>query len=807
MTISYNWLSEYLPVRVEPERLSKILTSIGLEVESLEKYESIPGGLKGLVVGEVISTENHPNADKLKITKVKVGRAENLQIVCGAQNVAAGQKVLVAPVGSTIYPVHGEPMVMKVATIRNIESYGMICAEDEVGLGENHDGILVLPAELAPGTPAETYFQPYEDHIFEIGLTPNRMDAMSHIGVARDVCAYLTHHDKQNLRAKSPFTNHFKPDNKSLLFEVIIDNTIACQRYAGVSIKGVTITASPKWLQDRLKAIGQRPINNIVDITNFILHETGQPLHAFDADAIKGNTVIVKNLPEGSSFLALDEKERKLSSQDLMICNAEEPMCIAGVYGGLQSGVKNNTVNIFLESAWFKPEEIRKTSFRHNLRTDAATRFEKGVDISNTVNVLKRAALMIKDIAGGQIASDITDVYPSPKPRTEVAVKYRYLKKISGKNYHQEAVRKILEALGFEMLKEGIDEMLVKVPYNKTDISLPADIVEEILRIDGYDNIEIPSAITITPSVSDDSKSAFKEKVASYLTGAGFNEILTNSITNSQFFSPEVLQTTVKMVNSLSAELDIMRPSMLETGLQVLSYNLNRRNHNLLFFEFGKTYTTSGVGKYLEREHLCLYATGNTGEDGWKNKAPNADFYFLKGIAGAVIQLLGVPVMNLDVRQGANSETFLEATVNQVPLLQLKSVSRKTLEQFDIRQPVVFADLSWDILLQSAKSSVLKFTELPKQLPVKRDLAIILPKSLTYDEVEKTVRKINLSKLEEMQLFDIFENEKFGTDKKSMAITFSFLDREKTLQDKEIDSMMNAILTSLQQNLQAEIRK
>ncbi|HZG24464.1 MAG TPA: phenylalanine--tRNA ligase subunit beta, partial [Chitinophagaceae bacterium] len=636
MTISYNWLSEYLPVRVEPERLSKILTSIGLEVESLEKYESIPGGLKGLVVGEVISTENHPNADKLKITKVKVGRAENLQIVCGAQNVAAGQKVLVAPVGSTIYPVHGEPMVMKVATIRNIESYGMICAEDEVGLGENHDGILVLPAELAPGTPAETYFQPYEDHIFEIGLTPNRMDAMSHIGVARDVCAYLTHHDKQNLRAKSPFTNHFKPDNKSLLFEVIIDNTIACQRYAGVSIKGVTITASPKWLQDRLKAIGQRPINNIVDITNFILHETGQPLHAFDADAIKGNTVIVKNLPEGSSFLALDEKERKLSSQDLMICNAEEPMCIAGVYGGLQSGVKNNTVNIFLESAWFKPEEIRKTSFRHNLRTDAATRFEKGVDISNTVNVLKRAALMIKDIAGGQIASDITDVYPSPKPRTEVAVKYRYLKKISGKNYHQEAVRKILEALGFEMLKEGIDEMLVKVPYNKTDISLPADIVEEILRIDGYDNIEIPSAITITPSVSDDSKSAFKEKVASYLTGAGFNEILTNSITNSQFFSPEVLQTTVKMVNSLSAELDIMRPSMLETGLQVLSYNLNRRNHNLLFFEFGKTYTTSGVGKYLEREHLCLYATGNTGEDGWKNKAPNADFYFLKGIAGAV---------------------------------------------------------------------------------------------------------------------------------------------------------------------------
>jgi phenylalanyl-tRNA synthetase beta chain len=503
MTISYKWLSDYLPELIEPEKLSKILTSIGLEVESLEKFESIKGALEGLVVGEVLECEQHPNADKLKVTKVTVGGAEPLQIVCGAPNVAAGQKVVVAQVGVTIHPLKGEPVTMKVAKIRGSESYGMICAEDEIGIGESHAGVIVLPATAVVGTPAADYYPVYQDWIYEIGLTPNRMDAMSHIGVAKDVCAYLTHHNKRTARPKLPYINQFKAGNHSVTVKVSVENTDACARYSGVTITGVTVKESPQWLQDKIKAIGQRPINNIVDITNFILHESGQPLHAFDADEITGNTVIVKNLPEGSLFTTLDGKERTVSAQDLMICNTEGGMCIAGVFGGLKSGVKAHTKNIFLESAWFNPISIRKTSFRHGLRTEAATRFEKGVDISNTVTVLKRAALLIKELAGGEIASDVVDVYPNPKPKAQVVLKNHYLKKLSGKNYHSDAVKTILTSLGFEIMREGMDELWVEVPYSKTDISLPADVVEEIVRIDGLDNIAIPASISISPAVDE----------------------------------------------------------------------------------------------------------------------------------------------------------------------------------------------------------------------------------------------------------------------------------------------------------------
>ena len=455
MIISYNWLSEYLPETIEPEKLSKILTSIGLEVESLHKYEAVKGGLQGLVVGEVITCDKHPDADKLKVTTVDIGIPEKLQIVCGAHNVAVAQKVVVATIGTTIYPFNSEPMTMKKAKIRGVESQGMICAEDEIGLGESHAGIMVLPHDTKAGTGLADFFKLADDYIFEIGLTPNRSDAMSHLGVARDVCAYLSHHNKKETVVKSPFKNNFKPDNQGLQIEVLIENKDACQRYAGVSIEGVTIADSPDWLQQRLKSIGLRPINNIVDITNFILHETGQPLHAFDADAITGKKVIVKNLPEGTPFITLDEKERQLFAEDLMICNAEAPMCIGGVYGGMHSGVSAATKNIFLESAWFNPTNIRKTSLKHGLRTDAATRFEKGVDIGNTVNVLKRAALLIKELAGGEISSDIIDVYPNPKEKTEVALKYHYLKKLSGKNYHGDTVKNILHSLGFELIKEG----------------------------------------------------------------------------------------------------------------------------------------------------------------------------------------------------------------------------------------------------------------------------------------------------------------------------------------------------------------
>ncbi|HJW17948.1 MAG TPA: phenylalanine--tRNA ligase subunit beta, partial [Flavisolibacter sp.] len=448
MTISYKWLSEYLPVTLDPERLSTILTSVGLEVEKMEHFEEIKGGLKGLVIGEVLSSEQHPNADKLKLTKVDIGDSEPLQIVCGAPNVAAGQKVVVATVGTTIYPSSGDPLTMKVAKIRGVESYGMICAEDEIGMGTSHAGIMVLPAEARVGTTAEQYFKPFSDIIYEIGLTPNRMDAMSHWGVARDVCAYLSHHDKKEVKPLLPKID-FKADNNSLKIEVIIENNKACKRYSGVCLSNVQVKESPTWLQERLKAIGLRPINNIVDITNFIQHETGQPLHAFDYDKIKQHKVVVKTMNEGTPFTTLDEKERKLNSEDLMICDAGDPMCIAGVFGGLHSGVTNKTTNIFLESAYFDPIFIRKSSFRHGLRTDAATRFEKGIDISNTVNVVKRAAMLIKEIAGGDIASDVVDVYPDPQPKPLVSIKYHYLKKLSGKNYHPETVKNILQSLGF----------------------------------------------------------------------------------------------------------------------------------------------------------------------------------------------------------------------------------------------------------------------------------------------------------------------------------------------------------------------
>jgi len=815
MTISYKWLSEYLPVTVEPDRLGRILTSVGLEVESFEKYEEIKGGLEGLLIGEVLSTEKHPNADKLTLTKVNIGNGSPLQIVCGAPNVAVGQKVIVAAVGTTIYPTTGEPLTMKVAKIRSVESYGMICAEDEIGLGTSHAGIIVLPADAKPGIAAADYFQPYEDWIYEIGLTPNRMEAMSHWGVARDICAYLTYHDKKDLPAgkagikpKLPNSNAFKIDNNSLAIEVKIENKTACPRYSGVSIANVTIGQSPKWLKQKLKAIGQRPINNIVDITNFILHETGQPLHAFDADAITGKKVIVKNLSEGTKFVTLDEKERKLSSEDLMICNEKEGMCIAGVFGGTHSGVSEKTKNIFLESACFDPVTIRKTSFRHGLRTDAASHFEKGTDISATVNVLKRAAMLIKEICSGEIASEIADVYPEPKEKTQVAIKYHYLKKISGKNYHPDAVKDILISLGFEIAKEGIDELRVMVPYHKPDISLPADLVEEILRIDGLDNIEIPEAITITPSVEENyAAESLKEKVSNYLVGMGFSEIITNSITNAAYFSEAEQQQMVKMINSLSADLNILRNSLFETSLECVAYNLNHKNLSLKFFEFGKAYSTSESGKYKEGEKLCIVITGNKNENSWKEKNIPSDVFYLKGVVISVLNLLGIKPDVIETLQVPKLDNHIVFKMSGQIIAGAGEAGKKALAKFDIKQPVFFAGLNWALLSELSIKQKTIIKEIPRFPVVQRDIAIIVPKQLQYEEVEKTVQKIKLDKLQTVKLFDIFESEKLGADKKSMAVNFTFLDEEKTLTDKEIDGWMNKIMTTLEKELQAEIRK
>lgn len=802
MTISYNWLQDYLPQTLEPERLSKILTSIGLEVESLEKYESIRGGLSGVVIGEVLTCTQHPNADKLKITTVSIGGPESLQIVCGASNVAAGQKVVVATVGTTLYPLQGAPMTMRLAKIRGVESQGMICAEDEIGIGNSHEGILVMPESAKPGSAAADFFHPYSDWIYEIGLTPNRMDAMSHYGVARDVCAYLTHHVAE-AKVKAPFTNGFSADNQELPIKVRIDNPQDCQRYAGVSIMGVQVAESPKWLQNRLQAIGLRSINNIVDITNFILHETGQPLHAFDADAIVGGEVIVRNLPEGTPFVTLDEKERKLSSEDLMICNAKEGMCMAGVFGGLHSGVSSGTQNIFLESAWFHPVSIRKTSVRHDLRTDAATRFEKGVDISQTVSVLKRAALLIKEIAGGTIASDIVDVYPDPKPKAEVSLKNHYLKKLSGKNYHSDAIKRILTSLGFEVVREGQDEIRVAVPYSKPDISIPADIVEEILRIDGLDNIEIPASITISPAVEQlHLQESLRDKLAGYLVGQGFAEILTNSITNSQYYDEAVLASAVKMINNLSEELNVLRPSMVETGLESIAYNINRRNANLQLFEFGKTYATTGVGEYQEEEHLCVYLTGFNHEDGWREKGTAMDFFRIKGLAKALMELCSIEGVQME-----NDGQQLSFKQGPRLLGNLEQLSVQKCQPFGIKQPVYFLDIRFTELLKAVESRKIRYQEVNRFPVMQRDLAMVINKSVTYAAIEQSVRQQKLPKLVDMRLFDVFESEKIGKDKQSVAVNFLFSDAEKTLTDKEVDKMVSKLIEGFEKDLGAEIRK
>ncbi|MEO8582533.1 MAG: phenylalanine--tRNA ligase subunit beta [Flavitalea sp.] len=805
MTISYNWLIEYIPVPVSEENISKILTSIGLEVESYNRYESIKGGLKGLVAGEVMECIQHPGADKLKLTRVNVGGADLLQIVCGAPNVAAGQKVIVAPAGTTIFPVNGDPILMKVAKIRGEESFGMICAEDEIGLGQHHNGIVILDAAVKPGTAIAELYKPYTDTIYEIGLTPNRMDAMSHQGVARDVCAYLTHHQHKEIKLKPPVAGELKSGSAKVPFSVVIENTVACKRFAGVCIAGIEVKASPQWLQQKLKSIGHRSINNIVDITNYILHDTGQPLHAYDANKIAGNKILVKNLPGNTIFKTLDDKDRKLSSEDLMICDANSTgLCIAGVFGGAESGVQPGTKNIFLESAWFNPIDIRKTSFRHGLRTDAAARFEKNVDISITLDVLKRATQMIMEVAGGTISSDFIDQYPSPEKQAQVTLLYSFLKKLSGKAYEPSIVKNILLALGFKIEKEDEAGITLAVPYSKPDITLPADLVEEIMRIDGYDNIEIPLHITISPSVGGAlPHNIRKEKISSFLVGAGFREIFTNSITNAAYFENEELKSSVRLLNNLSAMHNIMRPEMLQTGLESVAYNLNRKNTDLQFFEFGKTYHSKNVGQYQEDEHLSLYITGNRRSSTWKNKSEAADIFYIKGIVEALFRQLGIA---FDAWNKSEDNSLAIVLNNQV-IVRVENVAKTQLIRFDIRQEVFFADINWNMVQNLIRNEVIQFQPLPNQLPVLRDLAMVVPASLAYQRVEDAVRKLNLNKLISIHLFDIFESEKLGKAKKSLAVTFTFLDPEKTLTDKEIDGMMNRIMLTLEQELNAEIRK
>ena len=807
MTISYKWLCDYLPVKPDPQQLSSILTSVGLEVESMQPYEQVKGGLNGLVIGEVLSTQKHPNADKLTLTKVNIGQGEPLSIVCGAPNVAAGQKVVVAPVGATIFPTKGEPLTMRVAKIRGEESQGMICAEDEIGLGESHAGIMVLDPNAKPGTPAATYFELYDDIIYEIGLTPNRMDAMSHWGVARDVCAYLSHHENKELSPLRPASPSLTSSTQQAPITVQIENEKACPRYSGISMQGIQVGPSPKWMQQRLQAIGLRPINNIVDVTNYVQHETGQPLHAFDAAAITGNKVIVKNLASNTPFITLDEVERKLHADDLMICNATEGMCIAGVFGGLKSGVKEKTTSLFLESAFFEGISIRKTSFRHGLRTDAATRFEKGTDVSATVTVLERAVQLIQETAGGQINGSLIDLYPHPASKKQVTVKWSFLTRLSGKNYTSTAVKKILTGLGFDWLEESAEQFVVAVPYHKTDISMPADIVEEIVRIDGLDNIAIPSHIQLTPSSGqNDWREQLREKTANQLAGMGYQEMMTNSITNATYYSSQDQQALVTMINSLSAELNCLRPSLLETALEVVAHNLNHRNLNLRLFEFGKIYSRTGDQAYQESDRLCVVITGEKQEAGWREQAQAADFYTLKGAIDALIAGLGLAAKTNEITLEKFS-ACVEWTAGKQSVGYGGIVSAALLSKMGIKQPVLFAELNWAALTEQFQKRTVKIQEIPRFPAVQRDLALVVPRSLKWEAIAHTVQKIRIQTLQDIKLFDIFESDKLGKDKKSMAVNFTFQDKEKTLTDKEIEGWMNAILSTLEKELSVTIRK
>lgn len=806
MKISYNWLNKYLPEIIEPKKLSEILTSVGLEVEALEPYENFKGGLKGLVTGEVLSCEQHPNADKLKITKVDINKGEPLQIVCGAPNVATGQKVIVAPVGTTIYPLNGDAVTMKVAKIRGVESFGMICAEDEIGLSNNHEGILILPAETKSGTPVEKLFDVYSDWIYEIGLTPNRMDAMSHIGVAKDICAWLSYHNHTIVTAKLPFTNNTESSSGNSEFTVVIENTDDCKRYSGIAIKNVKVAPSPAWLQNYLKAIGQRPINNIVDITNFILHETGQPLHAFDADALSSKKVVVKNLPEGTLFKTLDEVERKLGSGDLMICNDNEPICIAGVFGGLGSGVTEKTQSIFLESAWFSPSSIRATSLKHGLRTEAAIRFEKGVDISGTVRALFRAVELIKEVACGEVSGKLIDVYPIVAEKKIVVLKYDYLKKLSGKTYSPESVKNIMTALEFDILEKNDSFIKLAVPLSKADISLPADIVEEIIRIDGLNNIEIPSTITITPSINENSlKENLKEKLAQLFAGLGFNEIITNSITNSKNYREDQLDIAVKLLNNLSADLDIMRPSMLETGLEVLAYNINRKNTNLRFFELGKVYKQDENG-YTEIEKLCFWITGRQQTPGWKNQHAEADFFSAKGITAALLESINIKNIFFEEPEAVAEGTIQTLQKNNTKLGSILLAANSLLQKFGIKQPVVFAEFDVEGLAEEAIKQQVLYKEISQLPVVERDLAFVTGKNVVYGGIASLLERMKVKYLEGFKLFDIYEGEKLGADKKSFAINFRFINAEKTLTDAEVELAMKAITEKLVKEFDAEIR-
>ena len=820
MNISYNWLKEYVNFDLTPEETAAALTSIGLETGSVEEVQSIKGGLEGLVIGKVLTCEPHPNSDHMHITTVDLGQGEPVQIVCGAANVAAGQKVVVATLGTKLYD-GDECFTIKKSKLRGVESNGMICAEDEIGVGTSHEGIIVLPDDVTPGTLAKDYYNIKSDYVLEVDITPNRADACSHYGVARDLYAWLIQNGRL-AELKRPSVDAFKVDNHDMDIDVVVENTEACPRYAGVSIKGVTVKESPEWLQNKLRLIGVRPINNIVDITNYILHAYGQPMHCFDADKIKGGKIVVRTCEEGTKFVTLDEVERKLSDRDLMICNAEEPMCIGGVFGGLDSGTTEATKDVFLESAYFHPTWVRKTARRHGLSTDSSFRFERGIDPNGCIYALKEAALLVKELAGGEIASEIKDNYPNPIADFAVELPFEYVNGLIGKEIPKETVKSIVRSLEMKIVEETESGLSLLVPPYRVDVQRPCDVVEDILRIYGYNNVEIPTTLKSSLSVKGEVDKSVKLQnlVSEQLVGCGFNEILNNSLTAAAYYEglesykPENL---VRLMNPLSNDLNVMRATLLFGGLESICHNVNRKNADLKFFEFGNCYHFNAEKKnpekvlaaYSEELHMGLWVTGKRVSNSWAHANEDSSVYELKAYVLNIFRRLGVNFGGLVFGNLTNDIYSVAISVHTRGgklLATFGVVSKKILKAFDIDNEVYYADLNWKELMKVIKGNAVYYKEISKFPAVKRDLALLIDKNVQFAEIEKIAYETDKKLLKSVELFDVYEGKNLEAGKKSYAVSFMLQDENATLNDKQIDKFMQKLITNLQNKLDAKLR-
>ena len=806
MKISYNWLKQFIKIDLKSEETAAILTDLGLEVEVVEKYQSVRGGLQGVVVGHVLSCEKHPDADRLKITKVDLGDGTPVQIVCGANNVAAGQKVPVATIGTKLFDKDGNEFEIKKGKIRGEESHGMICAEDELGLGTSHDGIMILDEKLKPGTPCTKVFNIENDEVFEIGLTPNRADAMSHYGVARDLRASLLQKNS-TLELITPSVSTFRIDKRTLKIDVDVKDSKLAPRYCGVTISGITVKESPEWLKNRLKAIGLSPKNNIVDVTNYILHDLGQPLHAFDAAKINGK-ISVKTVASGTKFITLDDVERTLHEEDLMICDEKGPLCIAGVFGGKSSGVTETTNSIFLESAYFNPISIRKSAKRHGLNTDASFRFERGIDPTITEFALKRAALLIKEIAGGEITSDIIDIYPKKIEDFPVFLNFEKTSKLIGQELPKETIKRILASLDIKVTTVSDAGLGLIIPSYRVDVQREVDVIEEILRVYGYNNINFTKKLNATVANSartEDYK--VQNIIATQLNANGFHEMMSNSLTSPDYIKlSEMLKEeyNVLMLNPLSSDLSAMRQSLLFSGLEAVSYNINRRNGDLKLFEFGKTYHKLPSG-YDEQKHLTLFVSGNRNEESWTNPQKPSDFFLFKGYVNSVLERLGISkIQNKPFESDVFAEGIAIASGNDT-IVEFGTVKKSILKHFDIKQEVFYADFNWNLILKLIGSKI-KFTDITKYPEVRRDLALLLDKNIAFDAIYNLSRQTEKSLLKNINLFDVYEGKNLPEGKKSYAISFTLQDNSKTLTDEQIDKIMTKLQKNFENELGASLR-